>query len=282
MNKCSILRINCLDQPGIVAAVATAMSETHCNIEESSQFHDPFSGHFFMRVVFMPLQSNSGAQFAARFKNIAAKFSMTWHIDPADEPVRALILVSKEDHCLNDLLYRWRTKHLPIEITAVAGNHDTHRKLVEDRHLKFHHLPVDEMSKTSQEKKISELVESTGSELIVLARYMQILSDDMCRKYDGRIINIHHSFLPGFKGAKPYHQAYERGVKIIGATAHFATADLDEGPIVAQETVHVDHSFTPQRMQSLGRDTESLVLARAIRLYAERRIFLHGKRTVIL
>ncbi|MGB4108204.1 MAG: formyltetrahydrofolate deformylase [Alphaproteobacteria bacterium] len=277
-----VLRLNCLDQPGIVAAVAGALSDAECNIEESSQFHDPFSGHFFMRVVYAPLKDNSGEKFAGAFKKIATGFSMTWHIDRLDEPVRTLVLVSKEDHCLNDLLYRWRTKHLPIEITAVAANHDMHRKLVEDRGIPFHYLPADEMSKSSQEKKIVELAESTGAELIVLARYMQILSADLCAKYPGRVINIHHSFLPGFKGAKPYHQAYERGVKIIGATAHFATADLDEGPIIEQETVHVNHAFTPQKMQALGRDTEARVLARALQLYAERRIFLHGKRTVIL
>jgi formyltetrahydrofolate deformylase len=274
-----ILRLNCLDQPGIVAAVATGLSGAGCNIEESSQFHDPFSGHFFMRVVFAPLKNDATEKFTETFKKIAAQFSMTWHIDNAADPVRTLLLISKEDHCLNDLLYRWRTKHLPIEITAVAGNHDTHKILVEDRNLKFYLLPE---GKAAQEKKIAELVESTKSELVVLARYMQILSSGLCEKYTGRIINIHHSFLPGFKGAKPYAQAYERGVKIIGATAHFATADLDEGPIIAQETVHVNHTYTPQKMQSLGRDTEARVLAQAIQLYAERRIFLHGKRTVIL
>ncbi|MCE7886732.1 MAG: formyltetrahydrofolate deformylase [Alphaproteobacteria bacterium PRO2] len=274
-----VLRLNCLDQPGIVAAVAGALSGAECNIEESAQFHDPFSGHFFMRVVYAPLKSDSEKKFRAAFKTIAQKFSMTWHIDAASEPVRALVLVSKEDHCLNDLLYRWRTKHLPIEITAVAANHDTHEKLVTDRSLAFHYMKGD---KAAQEKKITELVESTSAELIVLARYMQILSADLCNKYAGRVINIHHSFLPGFKGAKPYHQAYERGVKIIGATAHFATADLDEGPIIEQETVHVNHAFTPQKMQALGRDTEARVLARALQLYAERRIFLHNKRTIIL
>lgn len=275
-----ILRLHCKDQPGIVAAVATALSDSTCNIEESAQFHDPFSGHFFMRVVYAPLKDESERKFQTAFKSIASKFSMEWQIDAQDTPVRTLILVSKDDHCLNDLLYRWRTKHLGINITAVASNHDNNRKLVEDRHIRFHHLPIKD--KAIQEAKITELVESTKSELIVLARYMQILSDDFCSKYAGRVINIHHSFLPGFKGARPYHQAYERGVKIIGATAHFATADLDEGPIIEQETVHVNHSYTPQKMQSLGRDTEARVLARALHLYTERRIFLHGKRTVIL
>lgn len=274
-----VLRLNCLDQPGIVAAVAGGLSSAGCNIEESSQFNDPFSGHFFMRVVYAPLKPGSGKKFEGLFKTIAAKFSMTWHIDAVGDPVRTLVLVSKEDHCLNDLLYRWRTKHLPIEITAIVSNHDTHRKLVEDRDLPYYLLPP---GKLSQEKTITELTKTTNAELIVLARYMQILSDDFCSAHPGRVINIHHSFLPSFKGAKPYAQAYERGVKIIGATAHFATADLDEGPIIEQETVHVNHTYTPQKMQALGRDTEARVLARAVQLYAERRVFLHGKRTVIL
>lgn len=234
-----------------------------------------------MRVVYTPLENGSEGRFEVKFTAIAKNYSMIWHIDRLDEPVRALILVSKEDHCLNDLLYRWRRKHIPIEITAVASNHDLHRKLVEDRHVPYHYLPIG-VSKQEQEREIEALIQKTGSELIVLARYMQILSEDLCKKFSGRVINIHHSFLPGFKGAKPYHQAYERGVKIIGATAHFATADLDEGPIISQETVHVSHVHTPQKMQALGRDTEARVLAQAITLYGERRIFLHGRRTVIL
>ena len=277
-----ILRLHCHDRAGIVAAVATALSAGGCNIEESAQFNDPFSGRFFMRVVYAPLEENAEQRFAAQFEAIAQRFSMNWQIDDQAEPVRTLILVSKEDHCLNDLLYRWRTNHLSLHITAVAANHDTHRKLAEDHGLPFHHLPVTAATKSTQENEIAALVESTRSELIVLARYMQILSDDLCRKFAGRVINIHHSFLPSFKGAKPYHQAYERGVKIIGASAHFATADLDEGPIIEQETVHVNHTYTPQKMQALGRDTEARVLARALQLYTERRIFLHGIRTVIL
>lgn len=274
-----ILRLNCSDQPGIVAAVATALSDSNCNIEESAQFHDPFSNQFFMRVVFAAVKPGAEENFKKSFAAVARKFTMTWHIDPLARPVRALIMVSGDDHCLNDLLYRWRTKHLNIEITGVVSNHDITRKLAEDHGLAFHLLPA---GKHAQEQKISEIVPATSTDLVILARYMQILSKEICEKYAGRIINIHHSFLPGFKGAKPYHQAYERGVKIIGATAHFATVDLDEGPIIAQETIHVDHAHTPQKMQSLGRDTEARVLARAVRLYTERRIFLHGARTVIL
>jgi formyltetrahydrofolate deformylase len=279
MKNQHILRIQCPDRPGIVAAVATTLSDAGCNIEESSQFNDAFSGQFFMRVVFSSPAADA-AGFSASFKNVAAKFQMTWQVTSLEKNVKTLILVSKADHCLNDLLYRWRTKNLAIDIVGVASNHDNNRNLAEDRGLPFHYLPIED--KNTQEGQIESLIESTGAELIVLARYMQILSDKMCSRYAGRIINIHHSFLPGFKGAKPYHQAYERGVKIIGATAHFATHDLDEGPIIEQETVHVNHSFTPEKMQVMGRDTESRVLARAVALYTERRIFLQGQRTIIL
>jgi formyltetrahydrofolate deformylase len=277
-----ILRLHCHDSAGIVAAVATTLSNCGCNIEESSQFNDPLSGRFFMRVVYAPLREGAERVFAEQFQPIALRYAMNWQIDDQSAPVRTLILVSKEDHCLNDLLYRWRTNHLSIDITAVVANHDTNRKLVEDHRIPFHHLPVTAATKAAQEGQVAALAEATRTELIVLARYMQILSDDFCNRFAGRVINIHHSFLPSFKGAKPYHQAYERGVKIIGASAHFATADLDEGPIIAQETVHVDHTDTPQRMQASGRDTEARVLAEALQLYTERRIFLHGIRTVIL
>ncbi len=274
-----ILRLHCSDKPGIVAAVATALSDTHCNIEDSAQFHDPLSGRFFMRVMFAPLKTNAEKDFENKFISIARTYKMDWNIDLGSQPVKTLILLSKEDHCLHDLLYRWRTKHLNIDIVGIASNHKIVSELAEGHKLPFHLLPAD---KAAQEKEIRKIIKKTGAELIVLARYMQILSSGLCTDYAGRIINIHHSFLPGFKGAKPYHQAYERGVKIIGATAHFATSDLDEGPIIEQQTVHVDHAFTPQKMQALGRDTETRVLARALELYTERRIFLHGRRTIIL
>lgn len=235
-----------------------------------------------MRVVFSALQEGCLQSFEKRFEEIGKDFAMTWQICDMEKPLKTLLMVSRHDHCLNDLLYRWRTKNLPVEITAIVSNHDDARDLVEAYGLPFHHLPLDKTDKAAQEKKVAEIIEKTGAELIALARYMQILSSDFCKQYEGRVINIHHSFLPGFKGARPYHQAYERGVKIIGATAHFATADLDEGPIIAQDIVPIDHSFTPEKMQALGRDTESKVLAQAIRLYAERRIFLHGRRTIIL
>lgn len=277
-----ILRLSCADQPGIVAAVATCLSNNQCNIEDSSQFHDKFSGQFFMRVVFNPLEDDCRERFEDNFKTIADGYSMEWQVTPVSEKVRTLVLVSKTDHCLNDILYRWRTKQLNIDITGIISNHDNNRKLVEERGLPFHHLPITKDSKAEQEAEIREIIKNTDTELVILARYMQILSEDMSDDFSGRIINIHHSFLPGFKGAKPYHQAYERGVKLIGATAHFATADLDEGPIVEQEIKRVDHSHDPKQMQSIGRDIEARVLARAIQLYTERRIFMHGKRTIIL
>ncbi len=276
------LHLHCKDQPGIVAAVATSLRDCHCNIEESAQFHDALSEQFFMRVVFSPLKDGAENSFKTQFANIAEKFEINWQIHDLSAPIKTLILVSKADHCLNDLLYRWRTGHLNIEITGIVSNHEDHRTLVEERGLSFHHLPINADNKAAQEQALSEIIEDQNAELIILARYMQILSGDMCDKYAGRIINIHHSFLPGFKGARPYHQAYERGVKIIGATAHFATGDLDEGPIIEQETVRITHSDTPKKLQMIGQDTESKVLARAIRLYAERRIFLHGPRTIIL
>lgn len=281
MSDFFVLTLNCNDKPGIVAAVATTLTDTACNIEESSQFNDQLSGQFFMRVVFAPVKSGAKDTFENAFADIAQSFDMHWGITPLGEKTKTLILVSKADHCLNDILYRWRTNHLNIDIVGIVSNHENNRALAEDRGLPFHHLPVDG-DKTDQEAKLDALIQETGAELIVLARYMQILSDDLCKKYEGRIINIHHSFLPGFKGARPYHQAYERGVKIIGATAHFATADLDEGPIIEQDVVRITHSHNPKKLQALGRDTEARVLARAIELYTERRIFLHGQRTVIL
>ena len=278
----NILRLNCNDKPGIVAAVATALSNNQCNIEESSQYNDPLSEQFYMRVVFNPIEGDSLSGFKESFTELAQKFAMDWHICDANQKVKTILLVSKHDHCLNDLLYRWRTNHLPIEITAVISNHEDVKSLVTDHDIPFYYLPITKETKSDQEQLIKNIITETDSELIVMARYMQILTEEFCNTYQGRVINIHHSFLPGFKGARPYHQAYERGVKIIGATAHFATADLDEGPIISQDIETIDHSYTPQKMQSLGQDTEARVLARAINLYAERRVFLKSKRTVIL
>ena len=278
-----ILRVDCRDQPGIVAAVASCLQDNNFNIEDASQFSDKLSGRFFMRMVVRPQSDNKTTQnFANSFGDVANDFEMDWDVHPEEENVRALIMVSREDHCLNHLLYKTRTGHLPLDIVAIASNHDNNKPLAERYKLPFHHLPITKETKQAQEAQITDLIEETGAELVVLARYMQILTDDLCSRYAGRIINIHHSFLPGFKGAKPYHQAYERGVKIIGATAHFATHDLDEGPIIEQETARIDHSMDADDMRLLGQDIESRVLTNAIKYYAQRRVFLHGNRTVIL
>ncbi len=278
----NVLRLQCDDRPGIVAAVATTLANSQCNIEESSQFHDPGSNTFFMRVVFSCPEAGCSIHFRERFENVAQQFGMTWHLCDLTNPVRTLVLVSKAGHCLHDMLYRWQSGHLPVTITGVVCNHATLGPMAAAYDLPFHLLPVNDGNRAEQEAAIDDLVQQTDSELIVLARYMQVLSDGFCSKFSGRIINIHHSFLPGFKGARPYHQAYERGVKIIGATAHFATPDLDEGPIIAQDTANVDHSHSPEMLQTLGQDNESRVMNRAVRLYGQRRIFLHGQRTVIL
>lgn len=277
-----ILRLSCDDKAGIVAAVATTLSNNQCNIEESAQFNDQLSGQFYMRVVFTPLAKGCIQSFIDRFAKIASEFKMTWQISDISKPLKTMIMVSQHDHCLHDLLYRHKSGQLPIEVTGVISNHETTKEMVESHDLPFHYLPVSKDTKIDQENKVRKLIDDTQSELIIMARYMQILSEEFCTDYQGKVINIHHSFLPGFKGARPYHQAFERGVKIIGATAHFATADLDEGPIIAQDIVPVDHTQTPQKMQAIGQDTESRVLARAVKQYAERRIFLNGKRTIIL
>lgn len=277
-----ILRLQCIDKPGIVAAIATTLRDSGCNIEESAQFYERSSGLFFMRIRFSEVQQNAASIFATAMKAPAQKFTMDWRICPMDEPVKTLILLSKEDHCATDLLYRWQSRALAIDPVAIGSNHEAAAKLAVQHDLPFHHLPITPATKPQQEQQIRDLIDATGAELIVLARYMQILSDQFTKDYAGRIINIHHSFLPGFKGAKPYHQAYERGVKLIGATAHFATPDLDEGPIITQEVQTVTHRDTPEMMQQRGRDTERRALAHAIQLYTERRIFLHDHRTVIL
>lgn len=276
-----ILCLNCNDRPGIVAAVANALCDSNCNIEESSQFYDPYSNQFFMRVMFSAVTEGAQEKFRAMFEAVAKEFGMNWYMREMDEPVKTLVLVSKDDHCLNDIIYRWRTKHLNIEIVGIVSNHEVNRALSEYFGLKFYYVPT-QGDKDAVDEQHFRIIEKTGAELIVLARYMQILSENMCERYAGRVINIHHSFLPGFKGAKPYHQAYERGVKLIGATAHFVTRNLDEGPIIEQDVMRIDHRDCPKKLQIRGQDTEARVLARAIEMYAERRIFLHGNRTVIL
>ncbi len=276
-----VLTIACPDRVGIVAAVSNVLAGHRGNIVESDQFSDTESGRFFMRLVF-DLDETTEPALLADFEPLTRRFEMIWRLyDPRRLP-RVMILVSKAEHCLNDLLYRHRTGALPMTITAIASNHTDLAHLAEWHAIPFHHLPVTAATKPEQERQILELVESTGTELVILARYMQILSPELCRALAGRAINIHHSFLPGFKGAKPYHQAYARGVKLIGATAHFVTANLDEGPIIEQEVERVDHAHTPEQLAAVGRDIENIVLARALHYHLERRVFLNGGKTVVL
>lgn len=276
-----ILTIACPDQVGIVAAISGILAR-HCgNIVESDQFSDTASGRFFMRLVF-DLEETTAPALLADFTPLAKRFAMDWHLyDPRQRP-RVMILASKAEHCLNDLLYRHRTGALPMEIAAIVSNHRELAHLATWHAIPYHYLPVTPDTKPAQEQQILQLAEHTGVELVILARYMQILSPELCQALAGRAINIHHSFLPGFKGAKPYHQAYNRGVKLIGATAHFVTANLDEGPIIEQAVERVDHAQTPEQLAAVGRDIENIVLARALHYYLERRVFMNGAKTVVL
>lgn len=276
-----ILTITCPDQVGIVAAISGVLAAQHGNIVESSQFSDTESGRFFMRLVF-DLDTANHPTLLAAFAPLAAGFNMHWHLYDPRQHLRVMILVSKAEHCLNDLLYRHRTGALPMQIAAIVSNHRELEHLAEWHSIPYYHLPVTPETKPVQEQQILQLAEQTGTELVILARYMQILSPSLCAALAGRAINIHHSFLPGFKGAKPYHQAHQRGVKLIGATAHFVTANLDEGPIIEQEVQRVDHAQTPEQLAAVGRDIENIVLARALHYYLERRVFLDGSKTVVL
>jgi formyltetrahydrofolate deformylase len=276
-----ILTLSCTDRPGIVAAVSTFLAERGCNIIESAQFGDVDTGRFFMRVVFDGVAGLTFDAIAAAFAPIAARFAMGWELHDAHDRPRVLILVSRQDHCLNDLLYRYKVGSLPMTPVAIASNHRDTYQLAASYDVPFHHLPVTPSTKPQQEAKLAALVEETGAELVVLARYMQILSDDLAAKLAGRAINIHHGLLPSFKGARPYHQAYERGVKLIGATAHYVTSDLDEGPIIDQEVERVEFNMRAEDLVALGRDVESITLARAVRYHLERRVFLNGVKTVV-
>ncbi|CAB4871093.1 unannotated protein [freshwater metagenome] len=271
--------LQCADQPGIVHAMTSAVLACDGNIIENQQFTDHATNTFVMRTRF---ESSQGLERATTsLSDGLSRFSPTLHIRPTEEKPRALVLVTKESHCLRDLMYLLELGELPIEIPLVISNHKELQSLVESHGIPFLHLPVTDSSKASQEKLIVEEIKKLKIDFVVLARYMQVLSSDFCASMPGKIINIHHSFLPGFKGAKPYHQAHDRGVKIIGATAHFVTSDLDEGPIIEQDVAHVTHSATPEELIALGRDIERRVLAKAVKLYAEDRIFVVGKRTVI-
>ncbi len=278
-----ILTLSCANRPGIVAAVSTYLFAKHFNILDASQFDDTETGRFFMRVVFNAAGSADDiAAVRAGFESLAAPFEMRWTMRAQSDRPRVMLMVSKFDHCLVDLIYRWRTGELPMDITAVVSNHarDTYDHLDLDG-IPFHHFPVTKETKAAQEAQVWDLVNATKTDLVVLARYMQVLSDDLSAKLSGRCINIHHSFLPGFKGAKPYHQAFARGVKLIGATAHYVTSELDEGPIIEQDVERISHQSTPEDLVRKGQDIERRVLARALRWHLEDRVLLNGGRTVV-
>lgn len=274
-----VLSLSCPDRPGIVHAVSGLLAEHGGNITESQQFGDPDTGLFFMRVEV--LAPTPRGQLEAAFGELAESFDMTWSLDVAGRRMRTVVMVSRADHCVNDLLVRERAGTLPVDIVAIVGNHENLRDLAEFYGKRFVHIPVTVDTKPAAESSLLDLVGELDAELVVLARYMQILSPELSRALYGRAINIHHSFLPSFKGARPYFQAHDRGVKLIGATAHYVTADLDEGPIIEQDVERVDHTFTPDSLTSIGADVERRALARAVRWHAEHRVLLDGHRTIV-
>ena len=276
-----VLTVTCESTRGVVAAISGFLADKGCNIIDSSQFDDLDTGKFFMRISFISEEGANHRDLVEGFKPVAGRFGMDWEIYDASNRMKVLLMVSRFGHCLNDLLYRWKIGALPIDIVGVVSNHFDYQKVVVNHDIPFHHIKVTKENKPQAEAQLLELVEQTGTELIVLARYMQVLSDQLCGKMSGKIINIHHSFLPSFKGANPYKQAYQRGVKLIGATAHYVTADLDEGPIIEQDTVRITHAQSPDDYVSLGRDVESQVLARSIHAHIHRRVFLNGNRTIV-
>lgn len=276
-----VLLVSCEDRKGIVAAVANSIASQDCNILESAQYGDEVTGRFFMRVGFAGPIGMTRESFSEAFLPVATAFCLDWRVHDLSQKLRAIIMVSQGGHCLNDLLYRTSTNRLPMEVTSIVSNHLTWQRRAEHERVAFHHLPITPDTKAEQEAKLLEMVDAQRVDLVILARYMQVLSDQLCRKLDGRVINIHHSFLPGFKGAKPYHRAYERGVKMVGATAHYVTPDLDEGPIITQDVSIVDHADTVEDLIAQGQDTESRVLARAVKLHLEHRVMLNGGRTVV-
>jgi formyltetrahydrofolate deformylase len=283
MSNALILTLSCRDRPGIVAAVATYLFEAGCNIADAQQFSDTASDRFFMRVVFIPVRHDVElAALRSGFAAIGERFGMAWQLRARSARQRVLLLASKFDHCLADLLYRWRIGEIVMDVAGIVSNYPrevyAHLDLAD---APFYHLPITRETKLEQETQIAELVRSSGADLVVLARYMQVLSDGLVAKLAGKCINIHHSFLPGFKGAKPYHQAHARGVKLIGATAHYVTSELDEGPIIEQDVERISHRDSPEDLVRKGRDIERRVLARAVRMHLEDRVILNGQRTVV-
>ena len=280
MQSAFILTLSCPDRLGLVHAVSGFLLGHEANIEEAAQYNDHATGLFFMRVQFA-CERLTLAQLRELLQPFALGLGMDWRLHDCAQPLRTVIMVSKEGHCLNDLLFRWKSGLLPLDLRAIISNHREFYQLAASYNLPFHHIAVSAATRERAEARQLEIIEAEQAELVVLARYMQILSDGMCARLAGRAINIHHSFLPSFKGAKPYYQAHERGVKLIGATAHYVSADLDEGPIIEQDVARVDHSRSVDDLSAMGRDTESQVLARAVKWHGEHRVLLNGHKTVV-
>ena len=276
-----ILNLSCKDQVGIVAKISSILAESNCNIVESKQFTDQKNGNFFIRQSFLLNDDKILTNLKNNLEVLAHKLNADFFLSETERPMNTILLVSKFDHCLNDILFKVRNNSLNCEIKAVVSNHKTAEKIANFANIPFHYLPIDKSNKLDQEKQLKEIINNNDVQLIVLARYMQVLSEKFTNDYTGKIINIHHSFLPSFKGAKPYHQAFERGVKVIGATAHYVTKDLDEGPIIEQDTQEVNHEMMPNDLVLMGRDIEARVLYRAIKAHSERRVFLNDNRTIV-
>ena len=281
MSDAFILTLSCPDHPGIVHAVTGFLKEREANITEAAQYNDHSTGLFFMRMRFDCPEDTLAASLRGQFLPLAGPMQMAWGLQSANDRVPTVIMVSKLGHCLNDLLFRYRSHLLPLDIRAIVSNHRDYYQLAASYNIPFHHVPVTPDNKPQAEARLLDIVSEEKAELVVLARYMQVLSNGLCRALEGRAINIHHSFLPSFKGAKPYQQAFDRGVKTIGATAHYVTADLDEGPIIEQGTARADHAMDVAQLTAMGRDVESSVLARAVVWHAERRVLINGHKTVI-
>jgi len=281
MPRTFILTLSCPQRPGIVHAVTAFLFAHGCDIVEHQQFDDHIRGALFLRTEVVAAGDVDATGLSSAFRaEVAQEFDMEFQLSD-DSPQRVLVMVSKMGHCLNDLLFRWRAGSLGAELVAVVSNHEDLRPMAEAAGLPFHHVPVTPESKPRAEQRLLEIVDEYRADVVVLARYMQVLSDSLCRKLLGRAINIHHSFLPGFKGAKPYHQAYDRGVKLVGATAHYVTPDLDEGPIIEQEVIRIDHNHDPRALATVGRDAEAVALARAVKGHSERRVLLNERSTVV-
>ncbi len=276
-----VLNLSCKDQVGIVAKISSILAESNCNIVESKQFTDQINGNFFIRQSFLLLNDKMLPNLKINLEMLAKKLNADFFLSEIERPMNTVLLVSKFDHCLNDILFKVRNKSLNLKIKAVVSNHKTAEEIANFSNIPFHFLPIKKSNKLDQEKKLRKIINNNGIQLIVLARYMQVLSEDFTNDYTGKIINIHHSFLPSFKGARPYHQAFERGVKIIGATAHYVTKDLDEGPIIEQDTQEVNHEMMPNDLVLMGRDIEVRVLYRAIKAHSERRVFINDNRTIV-